>query len=183
MYDFEKMEKAATLFIEAVGDDPKRPGLIETPKRVAKFYSQVLNGYDLDAKDHLKVFKEKTRNMVIVRDIPVYSFCEHHIALFHGKISIAYIPDGEVLGLSKLVRIARVFAKKLQIQERLTDEIATFISENVKNLGVAVRIEAEHTCMSIRGVRAQGTTTVTNRLKGAFLENPEVRSEFLSGLR
>lgn len=183
MYDYEKMKKATRLFIEAIGDDPEREGLIETPDRVARFYGTVLNGYDLKPEDHLKVFTEKTRNMVIVKDIPLYSFCEHHIALFHGTISIAYVPDGKVLGLSKLVRLARVFAKRLQIQERLTDQIAEALDEALLPKGVAVRIEAEHTCMSIRGVRTPGARTVTTRLTGVFLSKPEVREEFFIALK
>ena len=183
MYNEEKMVEATKLFLEAIGEDVEREGLKETPRRVAKFYSTVLNGYDINPKDYLKVFTEKTRNMVIVTGIPIYSFCEHHIALFLGKASIAYIPDGKVIGLSKLVRLARVYAKRLQIQERLTDQIAEALDEALLPKGVAVNIEAEHTCMSIRGVRTPGTRTITTRLTGVFLEKPEVREEFFRAIK
>jgi len=183
MYDQEKMIEATKLFIEAIGEDVNREGLKETPFRVAKFYNTVLNGLDLDPKEHLKIFAEKTRNMVIVRDISFYSFCEHHIAPFWGKMAIAYIPDGKVIGLSKLIRMSRVYCKRLQIQERLTDLIAGAIQEISQCKGVAVHIEAEHMCMSMRGVRAPGTKTITTRLIGAFLDKPEVREEFFNSLK
>jgi len=183
MFNKEKLEKSIEMFLDAIGEDKNREGLVETPKRVAKFYEAVLNGYDLNPKDHLKIFNEKIRNMVIVKDIPFYSFCEHHIAPFFGKIAIAYIPNEKILGLSKLVRIARIFSKKLQVQERLTDEIAEFIQSNLDCKGVAVNIGAEHMCMAMRGVRASGTKTITTRLTGVFLEKPEVREEFFNSLK
>lgn len=183
MFDKAKVEAATRLLLEGIGEDVTREGLIETPKRVAKFYEQVLNGVDLNPMDHMKIFHEKTRNMVVVKDIPFYSFCEHHIAPFFGKIAIAYIPDGKVLGLSKLARIARTFSKNLQIQERLTDQIAEFLNNNLECKGVAVKIEAEHMCMAMRGVRTPGAKTVTTRLIGVFLDKPEVREEFYNALR
>ena len=183
MFDKEKIKAATKLLIEGLGDNPNREGLLETPARVAKFYETTLNGLDLNAEDHLKIFHEKTRNMVIVRDIPFYSFCEHHIAPFFGKMAIAYIPNGKVLGLSKLVRIARVFAKRLQVQERLTDQIAEFLNEKLDCKGVAINIVATHMCMEMRGVRTSGSKTVTTRLTGVFLEKPEVREEFFNSLK
>lgn len=183
MYDKNKMIASTKLFLEAIGEDPTREGLLETPERVAKMYEVLLGGYDQKVEDHLKVFTEKTRNMVIVKDIPIYSFCEHHMVLMQGKASIAYIPDGKVLGLSKLVRVARVFAKRLQVQERLTDQVAEALQEALKPLGVAVSFEMEHLCMTIRGVRTPGTKTITTRLTGVFLEKPEVRQEFFSSIK
>ena len=179
-FDNKKIEQGVRLLIEGIGDDPDREGVVETPARVARMYGQVLNGYHEDPKRHLKLFNDNSDEMVVVTDIPFYSFCEHHIALFHGKLTIAYIPQGKVLGLSKLVRIARVFAKRLQIQERLGTQIADFLEKEVKGLGVAVVIEAEHTCMTIRGVRTPGAVTKTAVLRGAFKENIETRNELYS---
>ncbi len=182
MYNFKKMEEAIKLFLVAIGDDSTRDGLKETPKRVAKYWEQILNGYNEDPKKHLKIFKSDTDDMVVV-EAPIYSFCEHHIALFHGKIYIAYIPDGKVIGISKLVRIARVFAKRLQIQERLVKEISDFLAKHLSPQGVAVHIKAEHTCMSIRGVRTPGSKTITTRLTGLFKTDPAARAEFLQYIK
>lgn len=182
MVNKTKIEEATKLLIEAIGDNPEREGLKETPERVARFYSEVLNGNFINPEDYLKLFTEKVRNMVIVKDISFYSFCEHHIAPFFGKMAIAYIPNEKVLGLSKLVRIARVYCKRLQIQERLTDQIAETIDKNLDCKGVAVYVEAEHMCMSMRGVRTPGTKTITNRLTGVFLTKPEVRQEFFDAI-
>ena len=185
MYNHEKMVEATKLFLEAIGEDVNRDGLKDTPDRVARYYGSVLNGLDLDPSEHLRVFEEKTRNMVVVTDIPFYSFCEHHIAPFFGKMAIAYIPNGRVLGLSKLVRMARVYCKRVQIQERLTDQIAEEIGKALEGycLGVAVHMKAEHMCMSIRGVRTPGAKTTTCRLTGVFLNKPEVREEFFNALK
>lgn len=180
-FDFEKMKQSAQLFLEAIGDDPTREGLVETPTRVAKYWSQVVSGYEEDPSKYLKIFESDTSDIVVV-EAPIYSFCEHHIALFHGKIYIAYIPDGKVIGLSKLVRIARVFAKRLQIQERLAKQISDFLEEKLSPKGVAVHIVAEHTCMSIRGVRTPGSKTRTTRLTGMF-KQPQTQQEFLSYLK
>lgn len=187
-YDHEGVQRAIHQLINAIGDDPQRPGVRETPKRVADMYEQILNGYDEEKEIEtlVKLFDEPVgaKGMVIVKDVAFYSFCEHHIIPFVGKISIAYIPDGnKVLGLSKLVRIARIYAKRLQVQERLTEEIANAIGERVPNRGVAVRIEAEHMCMSIRGVRTPGAKTVTTKLTGMFYDDSRTRNEFLEALR
>lgn len=186
-FDHEGVQKAIHQLIKAIGDDPHRPGVRETPKRVADMYEQILNGYDEidEIENVVKLFNEPvgSRGMVLVKDVPFYSFCEHHIIPFVGKISIAYIPAGEVvLGLSKLVRIARIFAKRLQVQERLTEEIAAAIDKYVPNKGIAVRIEAEHMCMSIRGVRTPGAKTVTTKLTGMFYDDSRTRNEFLEAL-
>ena len=182
--DQKKIRTAVKLILEAIGEDPEREGLKETPARVARMYTDVLNGRFLDPKDYEKVFAEKTNNMVIVKDIPIYSFCEHHLALFHGKIHIGYIPQNLVIGISKLVRIARVYAKRVQIQERLTDQIADELHRMLKAKGVMVYIEAEHTCMTIRGVRTPGAKTVTSAIRGAFAD-PETgaRDEFMEAIR
>lgn len=191
-FNHHLVEEGVKLIIKGIGDDPHRLGVLETPKRVADMYQEILNGYDEieDIKKYVKLFDENHSGMVIVKDVPFYSFCEHHMIPFAGKIAIAYIPidktssdqPGGVLGLSKLVRIARLFAKQLQVQERLTAEIADAISKYVPNQGVAVRIEAEHMCMSIRGVRTPGAKTVTTKLTGLFFDDPKTRSEFQEAL-
>lgn len=180
VYDFDKVKKSTEMFLEAIGEDPKRDGLIETPTRVARYWEQVLNGYDEDPKRHLKMFDSDAKDMVVVEG-PLYSFCEHHIALFHGKIYIAYIPNGKVIGISKLIRIARVFAKRLQIQERIASDLANFIEENISK-DLAIHIKAEHTCMSIRGVRTPGSKTITTVLRGQFKE-PRTQAEFLTYIK
>lgn len=182
MFDQKKVEEATRLLLEGFGEDLNREGLKETPKRVAKYWKQVLGGYDEDPNQHLKIFNEDAKDMVVV-EAPIYSFCEHHLALFHGKIYIAYIPNGKVIGISKLVRIARVYAKRLQIQERLVKEVADFLEENLSPLGVAVYIKAEHTCMSIRGVRTPGSKTTTTTLRGLFKEDPATRQEFMNYIK
>jgi len=183
-----KIKEGVRLIIEGIGDDPNRLGVLETPQRVANMYQEILNGYDEinDIEKYVKLFDEKHSGMVIVKDVPFYSFCEHHMIPFVGKLAIAYIPSDEpntgVLGLSKLVRIARVFAKKLQVQERLTVEISEAINKYVPNRGVAVRIEAEHMCMSIRGARTPGAKTITTKLTGLFFDDAKARSEFMGAL-
>jgi GTP cyclohydrolase I len=185
-FDEKKVQDGIRLLIEGIGDDPKRDGLLETPKRVAKMYSEILNGYDEIDKisKHVKLFDDVSEDMVTITNVPFYSFCEHHIIPFVGKLHIAYIPNGtQILGISKLVRIARVFAKRLQVQERLTREIANEINRVVPNQGVAVRIEAEHMCMSIRGVRTPGAKTITTKLTGLFKEDAKARNEFLGAIK
>ncbi len=185
MYNYQKMKQATKLFLEAIGEDLNREGIRETPDRVARMYKDIMNGYDLDPKEHLKIFKEKTKNMVLVSNIPLYSFCEHHLVLFKGIMTVAYIPNGKVIGLSKLVRIARVYAKRPQIQERLTDQIAEALDNALKPKGVAVNLKMEHFCMAIRGVKTPGALTSTTRLTGLFLnpdKNKNPKSEFLQAL-
>ncbi|MGN0531562.1 MAG: GTP cyclohydrolase I FolE [Eubacterium sp.] len=168
--------------LTAVGEDVERPGLIETPKRVANMYEEMFAGLDEDPRRHLKLFDEKSNDeMVIVRDIPFSSMCEHHLLPFVGKAHIAYIPsDNKIIGLSKLARIVDNFAKKPQVQERLTSDIADFLNDNLNPMGVAVIIEAEHMCMSIRGAKASGSKTQTSALRGRMRNDARTRAEVLS---
>ncbi len=180
--DKEKIMKAVTDILVAVGEDPSRPGLIETPKRVANMYEEMFAGLHEDPKQHLKLFDEKSNDeMVIVRDIPFASMCEHHLLPFVGKAHIAYIPnDNKIIGLSKFARIVDNFAKKPQVQERLTHDIADFLNDNLKPKGVAVIIEAEHMCMSIRGAKASGSKTQTSALRGCMKTDARTRAEVLA---
>ena len=180
--DKEKIMKAVTDILVAVGEDPTRPGLIETPKRVANMYEEMFAGLHEDPKQHLKLFDEKSNDeMVIVRDIPFASMCEHHLLPFVGKAHIAYIPnDNKIIGLSKFARIVYNFAKKPQVQERLTHDIADFLNDNLRPKGVAVIIEAEHMCMSIRGAKASGSKTQTSALRGCMKTDARTRAEVLA---
>lgn len=186
-FDPDKVEKAVRMLLEGIGDDPDRDGLKETPKRVSKMYQDIMNGYDEDSKipKIMKTFDEETNgDMVLVKNVPFYSYCEHHLQPFIGKLAIAYIPkDNKILGLSKLVRLARVFAKRPQVQERLTKQIADALNHYLPNRGVAVRIEAEHMCMSIRGVRTPGAVTVTMKTTGLFDSDSNKKEEFLDALK
>lgn len=172
-----------TRIIQFAGDDPKREGLVETPNRVAKALTHWFNGYNKDPKDLLKVFEdggESYDQMVVVKDIPIYSKCEHHMADIFGTATIAYIPDGKIVGLSKLSRLADMFARRLQVQERLTNQIADALHENLNPKGVAVMIKARHMCMESRGICQQGHHTITTALKGAFIEESDTRAEFMA---
>ena len=166
--------------LKEVGENPKREGLLKTPERASKAMQFLTQGYDLDAEAILKsaLFNEDYSEMVIVKDIELYSLCEHHILPFFGKAHIAYIPDGKIVGLSKLPRIVDVFARRLQVQERLTDQIVNVIDKVLKPKGVAVVIEASHMCMMMRGVQKQNSVTTTSGFRGAF-KNVETRLEFL----
>ena len=166
--------------LENLGEDSSREGLVKTPERAAKAMKFLTQGYDQDATEILRsaMFKESYDEMVIVKDIELYSLCEHHILPFFGKAHIAYIPDGYIVGLSKLPRIVDVFARRLQVQERLTEEILECINKTLRPKGVAVVIEAAHMCMMMRGVQKQNSVTTTSGFKGAF-ENIETRTEFL----
>lgn len=182
----ELIEHGVKCILEGIGDNMARDGLIDTPKRVAKMYEDILNGYDEgeDINELARIFEERTDDMVTVTNVPFYSFCEHHLLPFIGKLHIAYLPSGDrILGISKLVRIARIYAKRPQVQERLTREIADALESLVPNKGVAVRIEAEHMCMSIRGVRTPGAKTITTRLTGLFKEDEKARFEFIEAVR
>ena len=178
----EVIKKAVRDILIAVGEDPDRAGLVETPQRVANMYEEMFCGLDEDPRRHLKMFDEKSNDeMVIVRDIPFSSMCEHHLLPFVGTAHIAYIPsDNRIIGLSKLARIVENFAKKPQVQERLTHDIADFLNENLSPQGVAVIIEAEHMCMSIRGARAFGAKTQTSALRGIMRTDQRTRTEVLS---
>jgi GTP cyclohydrolase I len=164
-----------------IGENPEREGLLKTPERIAKAMLYLTHGYDLDAKEILNsaMFKEEYSQMVIVKDIEVYSMCEHHMLPFFGKAYIAYIPNGYVVGLSKIPRIVDVFARRLQVQERLTNEIRDCIQETLNPLGVGVVIECRHLCMSMRGVQKQNSATTTSAFTGEFLKE-KTRTEFLN---
>jgi len=179
--DKQRIENAVREILAAVGEDPDREGLLETPARVARMYEEIFSGLESDPRRHLKLFDEGSDEMVIVRDIPLYSMCEHHLLPFIGKAHIAYIPsDGKVIGLSKLARIVDDFAKRPQLQERLTGQIADFLDESMKPMGVAVVIEAEHLCMTMRGARASGAQTRTSALRGIMRNDAKTRAEALS---
>lgn len=181
----EKIEKAVRDILEAIGEDPDREGLVETPKRVAAMYEEIFSGLSDDPKKHIKVFTEKDNDeIVVVRDIPLYSMCEHHLLPFVGKAHIAYIPsEGKVIGLSKLARIVDVFAKRPQLQERLTSQIADFLDDELRPLGIAVVIEAQHLCMTMRGAKAAGAITQTSALRGAAKKDARTRAEIMSLLK
>ncbi len=180
--DREKIEKAVRDILEAIGEDPDREGLLETPERVARMYEEVFSGLSEDPKMHLKLFNEPGNDeFVIVRDIPLYSMCEHHLLPFVGKAHIAYIPsDGKIIGLSKLARIVNVYAKRPQVQERLTKEIADFLYTELEAKAVAVLIEAEHLCMTMRGAKAAGALTQTSALRGSARSDARTRAEVMS---
>ena len=180
--DLEKIENAVRDILEAIGEDPDREGLVETPSRVAKMYAEIFSGLSEDPHQHLKIFNEdNNEEMVIVRDIPLYSMCEHHLIPFMGKAHIAYIPNaGRVIGLSKLARIVDVYAKRPQLQERLTAQIADFLYEALQPKGVAVVIEAQHLCMTMRGARAAGSETQTSALRGTMRSDAKTRAEVMT---
>ena len=172
-----------TRLIQFVGDDPTRGGLAETPKRVLKAWREWGAGYAMRAADVLKTFEDgadKVDEMVLVRDIPIYSHCEHHLAPFFGVAHIGYIPDGRIVGLSKLSRLADVFAKRLQVQERLTNQIADALVEHLQPKGVGVVVSCRHLCMESRGIQRQGATTITSAMRGVLFSKPEARAELMS---
>ena len=168
--------------IENLGEDPTREGLLKTPERVAKAMQLLTQGYDQNPQEILKsaMFAEKYDEMVIVKDIEVYSLCEHHMLPFFGKCHIAYIPNGHIVGLSKFPRMVDAFSRRLQVQERLTDQIRDCLQETLNPQGVAVCIEAQHLCMQMRGVQKQNSTTTTSAFSGAFMEEDITRQEFMS---
>lgn len=178
-----RIERAVREILEAVGEDPDREGLQETPSRVARMYEEIFSGLDSDPKEHLKIFNEGGRHeeLVLVKDIPLYSVCEHHLLPFIGRAHIAYIPkDGRIIGLSKFARIVDCFARRPQVQERLTAQIADFLYEELEPLGVAVFIEAEHLCMTMRGARAAGSSTQTSALRGCMRSDAKTRAEVMA---
>jgi GTP cyclohydrolase I len=180
--DQGRIEKAVREIIEALGEDPEREGLIETPERVAKFYAEVFDGLHRDPGDVVDAFfgDEHYQEIVMVREIPFYSMCEHHFVPFHGQAHVAYIPKGRVTGLSKLARLVEGFARRPQMQERLTAQVADALTERLEPLGVMVVVEAEHLCMSMRGVRKPGATTVTSAVRGIMESQPATRAEAMS---
>ena len=183
--DKERIQNAVREILIAVGENPDREGLLETPKRVANMYEEIFAGLTEDPKQHIKLFNEQSNDeMVIVKDIPFYSMCEHHLLPFFGKAHIGYIPsDNKIIGLSKLARIVDNFAKKPQVQERLTSDIADFLNDNLQPKGVAVIMEAEHMCMTMRGARAAGSKTQTSALRGIMSTDAKTRAEVLSLLK
>lgn len=179
--DLARIRAAVREILIAVGEDPDREGLLETPDRVARMYAELFSGLHQDPRVHLrKLFSEQYDEMVLVRDIAFNSMCEHHLLPFHGHAHIAYIPKGKVLGLSKLARIVEVVSHRPQVQERMTQTIATLLVEELAPKGVAVVVEAEHSCMTIRGVRKPGSKCVTSAMKGLFRSNLPTREEALS---
>ena len=178
----EKVESLIKELLREIGEDPQREGLTETPERVAKALGFLTSGYrqDVDALIHGACFTQETTSMVIMRDIEVYSLCEHHMLPFFGRCHIGYIPRGTVFGISKLARLVDMFARRLQIQERLTEQIAYAINDSIKADGVGVVIEARHLCMMMRGVEKQNSMMMTSSLLGVFRSNPATRHEFLS---
>jgi len=186
MLDKAKIRTAVAAIIEAIGEDPKREGLADTPKRVAEMYAELFKGLDVDPKKELAVgYELGHREMVIVRDIPFYSMCEHHLLPFYGMAHIGYIPDvkGRVVGISKLARVVEIIASRPQIQERMTTEIADTIMDGLKPSGVAVVVQAEHMCMIMRGVKKPGSNIITSAIRGAFRSKAESRAEFFSLLQ
>lgn len=178
--DTERIQRAVSELLLAIGEDVTREGLRDTPKRVADMYLEIAGGTDAEAVEVLGTqFEEDHQEMVIVRDVPFYSICEHHLLPFFGKVHIAYIPDGHIVGLSKMARLVEVFARRLQVQERLTDEVAQSIWDVVAPQGVGVVIEACHLCMMMRGVQKQNSFTITSAMRGSFLSDARTRDEFL----
>ena len=178
--DAERIRKAVQEILLAIGEDVDREGLRQTPERVARMYTELLGGMLEDPRIHLQsVFTEKYDEIVLLRDIPFYSLCEHHLLPFIGKAHVAYLPTGKVLGVSKLARIVDNFAHRLQAQERLTGQIADFLMQNLKPLGVAVVLQASHSCMTIRGIRKPGSVMVTSALRGSFKKDARTRAEVL----
>lgn len=179
--DLARIEKAVREILLAVGEDTEREGLKGTPQRVAGMYIELLAGMQENPKQHIcSVFTENYDEIVLLRDIPFYSICEHHLMPFIGSAHVAYLPLGTVLGVSKLARIVDCFAHRLQLQERLTAQIADFLMEGLKPKGVAVVLEASHSCMTIRGIRKPGSVMVTSALRGIFKKDPRSRSEVMS---
>jgi len=175
--------KAVASIIKAIGEDPKREGLVDTPKRVAEMYAELFMGLGKDPKDELTAsYEEGHREMVIVRDIPFYSMCEHHLLPFCGTVHIGYLPDvsGRIVGISKLARVVEIIARRPQIQERMTTQIADAIVDGIKPDGVGVVIQAEHQCMIMRGIKKPGSSIITSALRGTFRSKVKTRNEFFS---
>ncbi|MCL1798971.1 MAG: GTP cyclohydrolase I FolE [Eggerthellaceae bacterium] len=181
--DREKIEQGVRLILEGIGEDPDREGLAKTPHRVAKMYEEIFSGMGEDPRQHFELtFDEHHEEMILVRDIPFYSVCEHHLVPFFGLAHVAYIPrvDGRICGLSKLARLVDVYSRRPQVQERLTSQIADMLVEQLEPQGVIVVMEAEHMCMSMRGVKKPGSKTTTSAVRGLFKRNQATRTEALS---
>ena len=181
MIDQDKIKRAVHEILVAIGEDPSREGIKETPRRIAEMYAEVFSGMKEDPREVLSVgFEEGHNEMVILKDIPFYSMCEHHLLPFYGMVHVGYIPKGRVVGASKLGRVVEILAKRPQLQERLTTQIADTIVEALQPQGVAVVIEAEHMCMTMRGVKKPGSNIVTSAMRGSFRTRAVTRAEFLS---
>jgi GTP cyclohydrolase I len=179
--DQAKIQRAVRMMLEAIGEDPDREGLRETPARVARMYEEIYGRGDHDPKKALsRTFNEHHHEVVLVKDIPFFSMCEHHLMPFFGKAHVAYIPNGRVVGISKLARVVEAFARRPQVQERLTSQIADIVEEELKPGGVAVVTEAVHTCMTLRGVKKPGSSVVTSAMRGAFRDKATSRSEIMA---
>ena len=184
MVNQDKIKEAVKLLLEGIGEDAEREGLVDTPDRIARMYTEIFSGMEEEAAVPLsKVFRVEDSEMVLEKDIVFYSMCEHHMMPFYGKAHVAYIPDGKVVGLSKLARTVEVFAKRLQVQERLTNQIADAVFEHLTSKGVMVGLEAEHMCMTMRGVKKPGSKTVSIATRGAFADNTELQNRFFQMLR
>jgi len=180
MVDREKVNAAIRLLLEGIGENPDREGLVETPSRIARMYEELYGGMEEDGRDHLvKQFTVENNEIVVEKDITFYSTCEHHLLPFYGKAHIAYIPNGKVVGLSKLARTVDVYARRLQIQERMTIQIAEALADSLNPKGIMVMIEAEHMCMTMRGIKKPGSQTVTTVARGAFKEEHELQRAFM----
>jgi len=183
MFDEAKIKGAVASIIEAIGEDPEREGLLGTPRRVAEMYAELFMGLDKDPKAELKVdFELGHREMVVLKDIPFYSMCEHHLLPFYGVAHVGYIPNeqGRIVGISKLARVVEIIARRPQLQERMTSQIADAIDEGINPVGVAVVIQAEHMCMIMRGIKKPGSNVITSAIRGAFRRKPASRAEFFS---
>ncbi|HVT88314.1 MAG TPA: GTP cyclohydrolase I FolE [Tepidisphaeraceae bacterium] len=179
--DLPRIERAVREILLAVGENPQREGLLKTPSRVAKAYAELMVGLKQDPREHLRtVFHERYDEVVLLRDIEFHSLCEHHLLPFTGRAHVAYLPDGKVVGLSKLARLVEGYARRPQVQERLTTQIADALMEELNPIGVACVIEATHTCMTMRGIKKHGSIMVTSALRGIFKENPSSRAEILT---
>lgn len=184
MIDQDKIRRAVRLYLEGIGDDPDREGLLGTPDRIARMCEEIFGGLGQDARALMRaVFTEKYSEIVLVRDIPFNSTCEHHLLPFSGHAHVAYIPDGKVLGLSKFARVLDIYSRRPQVQERLTNQVADLIMDELAPIGVAVIVHASHSCMTSRGVRKSGSSVATSALRGCFLTDPSSRSEVLALLR
>lgn len=184
MVDRERIRLAVREILLAVGEDPEREGLIDTPRRVAEMYTEVFAGLDQDPLDDLRVdFEAGYDEVVMLRDIPFYSMCEHHLLPFHGSAHVAYIPNGRVVGISKIARVIETFARRPQLQERLATQVADALMDGLHARGVAIVIQAQHMCMHMRGVRKPGTKVITSVNRGLFRDSPPTRAEFFSLLQ
>lgn len=182
--DKDKIKQAVSLFLEGIGEDKNREGLLETPERIAHMCEELFSGYDSEASEHLsRTFSSEQTGLVVEKDITFYSVCEHHLLPFYGKVHIGYIPDGKVVGLSKLARTVEVFARRAQIQEQLTNQIAGAIMKTLQPKGVIVMVEAEHLCMTMRGIKKPGSKTVTISAMGCAKDNPGIKQDFFNFIR